>query len=88
MAKVEGIQGKLASCRTFLGPYSGYGELVTRTIEDIKRMEDLMKEPTKENASKALQILEEIEGRIGPYGSYVPDLMVDLSYVKDELKKI
>jgi len=88
MAKIEEIQRKLAGCRAFLEPYSGYGELVTRTVEDIKKMEELIKEPTKENTSKALQILGEIEARVGPYGSYVPDLMVNLAFVKDELKKI
>jgi len=88
MAKVEEIQKKLASARAFIEPYSGYGELVVKTIEDIKKMEELMKAPTKENAAKALQILQEIEARVGPYGSYVPDLMIGLAFVKDELKKI
>jgi hypothetical protein len=88
MANVEEIQRKLAGCRAFIEPYSGYGELVTKTIEDFKKMEELMKEPTKENASKAQKILEEIEARVGSYGSYVPDFMVDLAFVKEELKKI
>jgi len=88
MAKVEEIQKKLASARAYIEPYSGYGELVVKTIEDIKKIEELAKTPTKENAAKALQILAEIEARIGPYASYVPSVAADLMYVRDELKKI
>ncbi|MCD6263319.1 hypothetical protein DRO56_05410 [Candidatus Bathyarchaeota archaeon] len=88
MANVEEIRKKLAACRSFIEPYSGYGEMVVKTIEDFKKMEELMKEPTKENAAKTLQILEEVEARIGPYGSYIPDVMENIKFVKEELKKI
>lgn len=88
MAKVEEIKKKLADCISFLAPYSGYGAMVVQSIEDLKKMEELMKEPRKENAAECLQILQELESRVGPYASYIPDVIANLMFVKEELKKI
>ena len=88
MANVEEVRNRLAGARAIIEPYSSMGELVTKTVEEIRRIEELVKEPNRDNSAKALEILGEIEARVGPYGSYVPELVINLSYVKDELKKI
>lgn len=88
MANIDEARKKLAFAKGFLEPYRGMGDLVATTIDDIIRIEQMINTPTKENASKCQQILQEIETRVGPYASYVPDLYIALSYVRDELKKI
>lgn len=88
MAKVEEIKKKLTSTINFLEAYRGYGDLVVESIEDLKKIEELLKEPTKENAAQCLEIIQKLESRIGPYASYVPDIIINLSIMKDELKKI
>jgi len=88
MANVDEVRKKLAYAKGFLEPYRSMGELVGSTIDDISKIEEMTNTPSKENASKCLQILEQIEARVGPYASYVPELYIALAYVKDELKKI
>ena len=88
MANVEEVRKKLAFAKDFLEPYRGMGDLVAAAIDDIGRIEEMMNTPTKENASKCQQIISELEDRVAPYASYVPELYIALSYVSDELKKI
>jgi hypothetical protein len=87
MANVDEVRKKLAYAKSFLEPYRSMGELVGSTIDDISKIEEMTNTPSKENASKCLQILEQIEARVAPYASYVPELYIALAYVKDELKK-
>ena len=88
MSDITEIRNRLAECRSAIEPYSTYGELIMKMVEDFKKMEALTESPSKGNATKILQILEEIEPRIEPYGEYIPNVLANMKFVKTELKKI
>ncbi len=69
---VETLRKDIATSKGILENYRAYGQFVVDAINALKRLDEVVADPTAENVAEGLEIATKMNSLIGPYKSYVP----------------